>query len=44
MCKCDSGYWGVNCFNECLGGVENFCFGNGLCDVESGECKCYLNW
>ena len=43
-CKCDSGYWGVNCSNECPGGAENPCFGNGLCDVETGECKCHPNW
>ena len=43
-CKCDSGYWGVNCSKLCPGGASNPCFGNGQCDVETGACKCHPNW
>lgn len=43
-CKCDNGYWGINCLRECFGGVVNFCYGNGKCDIRSGKCYCYLNW
>lgn len=44
MCQCDRGYWGVNCSNECPGGANNPCFGNGQCDINTGECKCHPNW
>ena len=43
-CKCDSGYWGVNCSNICPGGANNPCFGNGQCDIKTGGCKCHPNW
>ncbi|KAK3755990.1 hypothetical protein QZH41_003343 [Actinostola sp. cb2023] len=43
-CKCDYGYWGRNCSEECPGGAVNPCSGRGQCDVKTGECKCYPNW
>ena len=43
-CRCDSGYWGVNCSNLCPGGAENPCFGNGQCITETGKCECHPNW
>lgn len=43
-CRCDSGYWGFNCSNECPGGADNPCFGNGQCDIATGVCKCHPNW
>lgn len=43
-CRCDGGYWGENCSNVCPGGAEKPCFGNGQCDIATGECKCHPNW
>lgn len=43
-CRCDNGYWGVKCSNECPGGAGNPCFGNGRCIIENGECECHPNW
>ena len=43
-CRCDGGYWGVNCSNVCPGGADNPCFGNGQCDIATGKCKCHPNW
>lgn len=43
-CKCDHGYWGKNCSEECPGGAVNPCFGHGQCDVETGKCECETNW
>ncbi|KAH3816461.1 hypothetical protein DPMN_117977 [Dreissena polymorpha] len=41
-CKCNIGYWDWNCAQECpdrtSGGLP--CFGNGACDVGSGNCIC----
>ena len=43
-CKCDNGYWGINCSRECPGGAANPCYGNGKCDIRSGKCNCHPNW
>ena len=40
-CKCDDGYWGTECNNECPGGVSNPCYENGACDKSTGSCDCY---
>ncbi|XP_063955651.1 uncharacterized protein LOC135154217 [Lytechinus pictus] len=39
-CICNHGYWGPACQNECIGGSDNPCFGNGICNSNSGLCHC----
>ena len=39
-CKCNHGYYGEACRNECPGGGTNPCFGKGTCDTVSGVCTC----
>ena len=44
VCKCEPGYWGVNCSEECPGGARNPCNGHGQCDALIGRCNCDVNW
>ena len=44
ICRCDFGFWGQNCTNECPGGANNPCSRHGRCDVNNGTCDCYENW
>ncbi|XP_064604743.1 stabilin-2-like isoform X2 [Liolophura sinensis] len=42
VASCCNGYWGSQC-EECVGGVENQCYGRGLCDdgyEGTGMCTC----
>lgn len=44
-CACANGWWGSACDNPCPGmdastGEGTPCNGNGICDVETGECTC----
>ena len=43
-CKCENGYWGQNCSEECPGGADNPCHGHGICDSMIGTCECQENW
>ena len=43
-CRCDVGYWGVTCSQECPGGASNPCNRRGTCDVISGVCTCDRKW
>lgn len=40
-CHCLPGYWGPACQHTCPGGATNPCYGNGVCDAETGQCSCY---
>ncbi|XP_072025320.1 uncharacterized protein [Amphiura filiformis] len=40
FCECFHGYWGSCCENECIGGGDNPCYGNGICDPVYGNCTC----
>ena len=44
VCRCDNGYWGENCTNECPGGADSPCNRRGKCDINTGNCKCLENW
>ena len=44
VCRCDLGYWGQNCSNECPGGANNPCHGHGKCGLNDGTCECLDNW
>ena len=39
-CKCRSGYFSVNCAEECPGGAATPCSGLGTCDPLTGKCSC----
>ncbi|BFZ10673.1 hypothetical protein BsWGS_13710 [Bradybaena similaris] len=46
MSECCAGFYGYHC-DECPGGAENPCSGNGVCDdgeKGSGICKCHLGF
>ena len=43
-CRCDRGYWGETCSNECPGGASNPCNGHGVCDAITGVCLCEKRW
>ena len=45
-CSCDEGYEGYDCsFRTCPEGPDlHACSNKGLCDQETGKCKCFSGW
>ena len=43
-CKCDKGYWGLDCSFLCPGGALSPCNDHGTCDAATGQCFCEANW
>ena len=44
LCNCATGYFGTECDQICPGGSENPCFGNGICNQNTGTCNCSSNF
>lgn len=40
--KCWIGYWGEKCNSICPGGAINSCAGHGVCQQDTGLCKCTI--
>ena len=43
-CVCYPGYWGENCSAVCPEGAITPCNGRGVCNSNTGKCKCDYNW
>ena len=44
VCKCDAGYFGLECGGECPGGAGLPCSGHGTCTPDTGTCTCTVGY